>query len=1043
MVFTTEKVFENAVIKVLSSNGWHHEVLKNYTEKQLLDNWADILFKNNNNKDCLNNCRLTESEMDQIIAQIEYLKTPFNLNKFINGKTLTIKRDNPEDKDHLGKEVSLKIYDRNEIAAGSSYYQIAQQPRFSAQNELLNDRRGDLMLLINGMPVIHIELKKTGIPVSQACNQIEKYSQEKVFTKLFSLIQVFVAMTPEETVYFANPGTGELFNSNFFFHWADFNNEPINNWKDVTCSLLSIPMAHQLIGFYTIADATDGILKVMRSYQYFAANAISDKAFRHNWADKDQLGGYIWHTTGSGKTMTSFKSAQLIASSGKADKVVFLMDRIELGTQSFEQYKNFADDSETVNYTVSSNELLSYLKSNDISKTLIVSSIQKMSKIKEDNASLSKSDVLEKINHKRIVLILDECHRSTFGEMLLTIKDTFPNALFFGFTGTPIQKENEKKKNTTADIFGDELHRYSIADAIRDKNVLGFDPYKVSTFKESDLKKEVALHLVKAKSEDEVFKDPKKKEPYYNILALNMAGHTDDSGNYVKGIEDYIPTAQYESQKHQKKVVEDIKENWKTLSQGGMFHAIFATSSITEAIEYFDLIIKEIPDMKISALFDPNIDNNGKGTYKENGLKRIIKDYNKNFDVNFTIPTFSKMKLDISDRLAHKGSYQHIEKTPNQKLDLLIVVDQMLTGFDSKWVNTLYIDKNLEYANLIQAFSRTNRIFGKEKPFGTIRYYRRPNTMERDINQAVALYSGNKPLGLFAEKLNKNLNKMNSLFCEIKELFENARVADFEKLPEDLADRKKFAELFKDLNDYLAAAKIQGFRWNINIYEFNKSSSDKEVIEVLIDEIKYNTLLLRYKELFSISPTHPGKPPKDIPFDVDGYLVAINTDKINADFINSRFKKYIESIERNENTESAEKDLHKSFAGLSQEEQEFAKVILNDIQRGKLKTEKGKTFRDYLADYMKEDQEEQIQEIVDALGIDKQKLKELMLLKLTKANINEYGRYDALKATIDKEKSRSYFERIEKTKIIPPKVIQKADKLLREFILTSGFHIQN
>lgn len=1041
MCFGSEKDFEKAVIENLSAYGWEHEVLKNYTEEQLIDNWASILFKNNNSIDRLNNRPLTKGEMYQIISQVQSLKSPFNLNKFINGKTLTIKRDNPDDKLHFGKEVSLKIYDRTEIAAGKSRYQIVEQPKFPTYSNILNDRRGDLMLLINGMPVIHIELKRSGVPVSQATNQIEKYSHEKIFSGLFSLVQIFVAMTPEESVYFANPGPDGKFNQDFYFHWAGVNNEPINDWKEVIIKLLSIPMAHQLIGFYTVADATDGILKVMRSYQYAAANAISAKVIKNHWEDKNQRGGYIWHTTGSGKTMTSFKSAQLIASSGKADKVVFLMDRIELGTQSFEQYKNFAGDAETVNYTETSSELLSLLESDYLSKTLIVSSIQKMSKIKEEKATLSIANALEKINEKRIVLILDECHRSTFGEMLQTIKDTFPNALFFGFTGTPIQKENEKKKNTTTDIFGDELHRYSIADAIRDKNVLGFDPYKVLTFKDSDLKKAVALKQVKANSELEVMNNPKKKKVYLDILSLNMVGHTDDSGEYIKGIEDFIPSTQYETLEHQKMVVQDIKENWVTLSQAGKFHAIFATSSIPEAINYYDLIKQEIPNLKISALFDPNIDNNGNGIYKEAGLVKIISDYNERYGTKFTIPTFAAMKRDLSDRLAHKNVYKHIENTPEKELDLLIVVDQMLTGFDSKWVNTLYMDKLLEYANLIQAFSRTNRLFGKDKPFGTIRYYRKPHTMERNVKLAVELYSGNKPLGLFAVRLNKNLEKMNSIYIDIKDLFENARVADFEKLPEDLADRKQFAELFKEFNDYLAAAKIQGFRWDKTIYVFKESTPEENTIEILIDKVTYDALLARYKDLFSDESSEKGKV-ESVPYDVDGYLIAINTDKINADFLNSRFKKYIQSIEKSENIETVEKELHKSFATLPQEEQKFANVILNDIQRGTLKAEDGKTFRDYIAEYMDRDQGDQIQSIVDALGVDKQKLKSLLLLKLTPANINEFGRFDALKETIDKAKARAYFERIEGVKIIPPKVNEKADALLRDFILKGGFHIK-
>lgn len=488
MIFNKESDFEEALIKILSEKGWEKEVLKNYSEQDLLQNWANILFENNRDIDRLNDYPLTDGEMQQILEQIKNLRTPLKLNGFINGKSVSVIRDNPDDKLHFGKEVSLKIYDRREIAAGQSRYQIVQQPKFPTKSKILNDRRGDLMLLINGMPVIHIELKKSGVPVSQAYHQIEKYSDEGIFSGLFSLVQIFVAMEPNETVYFANPGPDGKFNPDYYFHWADYNNEPINEWDKVASTLLSIPMAHQLIGFYTVADDSDGVLKVMRSYQYFAASAISDKVSKTKWEAGNQLGGYVWHTTGSGKTMTSFKSAQLIASSKDADKVIFLMDRIELGTQSLKEYRGFADENESVQATENTGVLITKLKSTDPADTLIVTSIQKMSNIKDEAGGLKASDI-EYINGKRIVFIVDEAHRSTFGDMLITIKTTFPKAIFFGFTGTPIQDENQKKKNTTTTVFGNELHRYSIADGIRDKNVLGFDPYKVLTFKDKDLKR--------------------------------------------------------------------------------------------------------------------------------------------------------------------------------------------------------------------------------------------------------------------------------------------------------------------------------------------------------------------------------------------------------------------------------------------------------------------------------------------------------------------------------------------------------------------------
>ena len=329
MVFNREDDFEHALIEILQRYGWEKEVIKYPTEGDLIQNWANILYENNRGIDRLNDYPLTDSEMQQILEQINNLKTPLRLNGFINGGSVAITRDNPDDTVHFGKEISLKIYERREIAAGQSRYQIVEQPRFNTKSKVLSDRRGDLMLLINGMPVIHIELKRTGVPVRQAAYQIEKYAAEGIFSGVFSLVQIFVAMNPDETLYFANPGPEGKFNPDYYFHWADFNNEPINDWKRIGNTLLSIPMAHQLIGFYTVADDSDGVLKVMRSYQYYAANAISDKVASIKWKSDDQLGGYIWHTTGSGKTMTSFKSAQLIATSKDADKVVFLMDRIE------------------------------------------------------------------------------------------------------------------------------------------------------------------------------------------------------------------------------------------------------------------------------------------------------------------------------------------------------------------------------------------------------------------------------------------------------------------------------------------------------------------------------------------------------------------------------------------------------------------------------------------------------------------------------------------------------------------------------------------
>ena len=1057
MGFDKEADFEEALIRVLTTKGWEKEILRYPTEKELIENWARILYDNNRNIDRLGNYPLTDGEMQQIIEQVSTLKVPVKLNGFINGKTVTIKRDNKEDKAHFGKEVSLKIYDRMEIAAGQSRYQIAEQPVFPAKSKLLNDRRGDLMLLINGMPVFHIELKKSGIPLSQAYHQIEKYAAEGVFTGLFSLVQIFVAMTPEQTVYFANPGPDGRFDPDYYFHWADFNNEPINQWQEIASRLLSIPMAHQLIGFYTVADNSDGVLKVMRSYQYYAASAISDKVSKTRWDSGKQRGGYIWHTTGSGKTMTSFKSAQLIANSKDADKVVFLTDRIELGTQSFKEYSAFADDSETVQETENTYALISKLKSSDIANTLIVTSIQKMSKIRDEDGGRNAQDI-SIINRKRIVFIVDEAHRSTFGEMLSTIKETFPQAIFFGFTGTPVFDENAKKNSAQTDVFGDELHRYSIADGIRDKNVLGFDPYKVLTFKDKDVRQVVALEKAKAAGVEEALADPGKAEVYYKYMdaaQVKMYGEVKD-GKWVKGIEDYLSNGQYRTEAHQMAVVQDIRENWLHLSHNGKFHAIFATSSIPEAIEYYRLMKKEMPKLKITCLFDPNIDNDGGAKDKEEGLVEIMNDYNERYiegytrenDVKgFDIPKHDLFKKDLSARLAHKGNYKGIDRAKEKELDLLIVVDQMRTGFDSKWVNTLYLDKMLEYENIIQAFSRTNRLFGPDKPFGVIRYYRRPHTMEQNVLKAVKLYSGDRPLGLFVDRLGSNLKKINEVYQEIAELFAHGGAPNFEKLPDETAVRAKFAALFRKLNEHLEAARVQGFHWGQSVYLCQEEAGEKPVsIGVMLTETIYLTLAQRYKELAEPAPKpEPTGGEDDVPYDLVSYLTEIDTGVIDADYMNSRFRKYLKLREQDdigvELLEEAKTELHKSFATLSQEEQKFANIFLHDIERGDVIPEADKTLRDYITEYQCRAKDDQIHCCATAFGLDEEKLRAMMGLHLQVGNINEFGRYDKLKETVDKAKAKAYLEKKEGKKLIPPLVNMKVDTLLRKFITTGGFEV--
>lgn len=1064
-MYNDELKFEADFVRSLQENGWTDGILKNPTEKDLMDNWAKILFENNRQQDRLSDYPLTDTEMQQVIDKINELKYPVKLNSFINGRTISIVRDNPNDLLHKGKEISLKIYDRQEIAAGQSRYQIAEQPIFNKKTSILNDRRGDLMLLINGMPLFHIELKKSNVDVKQATNQIEKYSHEGVFgTGIYQLVQIFVAMTPSETLYFANPGPAGKFNSLFFFHWEDFNNEIINNWKDITRTLLSIPMAHQLIGFYTVADDTDNVLKVMRSYQYYAANKISDVVAKTDWTNPNTRGGYVWHTTGSGKTMTSFKSAQLIANSKDADKVIFLMDRIELGTQSLDEYQNFADNKDDVSGTENTKDLITQMK--DDQNVLIVTSIQKMSLIK--NVLGIYTHDIELINKKRIVFIVDECHRDTFGTMMSTIKETFPRAVFFGFTGTPVFDENKKKMSVTSDIFGNELHRYVIADGIRDGNVLAFDIKKVLTFKDRDIRRAVALEKCKAKNEDEALLDPSKSELFYKFMnEIPMAGDFNDNGEYEKGIEDYIPKSQYNNPIHREKVVESILENWKVISHNNEFSGILATSSIPEAIEYYRLLKnKNAQDIfKFTVLVDPNIDNNDGAIFKEDGLVEIIKDYNEIFDHHFSLSTTGTLKKDISNRLAHKKPYTNILE--KDKLGLLIVVDQMLTGFDSKWLNVLYMDKVIKYESIIQAISRTNRVYNRNtKPFGIIKYYRKPYTMEKNIERAVKLYSGDKPFQLYVPKLDENISKMNFIYSQIEDLFESEGINDFISLPNNNESKRKFVNLYNEFNKYLCAARIQGYVPNNEQNNNNVSKTDElfdselsceekndisegnyERILSLKSPITQDTLYALKQRYIDVSKIHENSKENEIPYDIDGSLIEIDDGKIDSDYINSKFTKFLKALKYDDYSdvelEKALNSLHKSFASLSQEQQKYANMIIHDIESGDLIIEENKSFMDYITQYATNAENDQIRKLAKAFDLDENKLRNMMTLPVSAKNLNEYGRFDDLLNSVNYENARKSLEEIYGKTIEVWEAHIEVQKILRDFILQGGFDLKS
>lgn len=1048
-----EERFESDLISLLiEKKGWRDGVIKYPDEADLIDNWTEILFRNNSGRDRLNGVPLSVGEKAQLMELVRAADTPFKANRLINGGSIPIRRDNPGDPAHLGQIVYLTLFSREDVAGGSCVYQIARQPRFHAKKSIFPKRRGDFMLLINGMPVFHVELKRSGIPWTDALHQIELYTNEHVFEGLFSLVQVFVCMTPEETRYFANPGRdgrdeSGCFNRKFIFTWGDENNQPVNEWNRVAERLLSIPMAHKMIAFYTVADAGDGNkLKVLRSYQYMAVDVITKRleAARGIWGLKRPDGGYVWHTTGSGKTMTSFKAAQLAARSKLVDKSIFLVDRIELGDQALGEYRGFADPRETVNATDSSTELLSLmLDTGDWSKTLIVTSINKLAIVAGKRATAHQ---LDRIASERIAIIVDECHRSTFGEMMGKIKQAFPMAMLIGFTGTPITAMNSRDSSTTADVFGDRIAKYTLADGIRDENVLGFQINKVETFAAEDLRNKVALEKARASNEDEVYTDPKRKkvyEEYMDDKKHPLAGFWDDAGRYHSGIEDLMPSAQFNTDGHRHAVVRDIKKHWNRVTQGGRLHAMLATSSISEAMEYYRLIKCEMPDIAATCLFDPTLDNSEGNVVKEEMLVEILEDYSERYGIPFGIPQHADFKADAAARMAHKGAYKHVDKMPGQQLDLMIVVNQMLTGYDSKWLGALFLDKSLDYENIIQAFSRTNRNLDATKTCGVIRYYRRVHTMDRNIKAAIKLYSDGVPVELIVKSICENVQTMNDALASILQVFKSAGIGNLSRLPKSLDAQAMFCKQFNILGRALRAAKIQGFAFGQSHYEcIDFLTGEQSEADCELTEETYATLVARYDELPRAN--RGMKTDGSIPFDIDPTLATLDTTRVDKDYVNQFFQNFVTSVndkKQEDQIEAALDDLHNSYPYLAAADQPIVDRVVSGIQNGTMEIREDWTCTDYINHVREKDFCTQVSAAAERFGVDGKKLNDLVRKHPTTETINEYGRFDDLMTSIDPTRVKQALTQLSGRKVKSKDVMRTADAVLRRFVVEGGCNI--
>lgn len=731
---------------------------------------------------------LTDKEWERVF-NLMLGKSVFQSAKILRDKFVLERED--------GTKVYLAFFDNDHT---KNIFQVTHQT--TVVGKYVN--RYDVTLLVNGLPLIQVELKRRGIDIREAVNQVMRYKKHS-YNGLYHFIQLFIVSNGVDTKYFANSDRDLMYSLAFF--WTDFNNVRITNLKDFSISFLARDHVIKMLTRYTIINDTDKILMVMRPYQVYAVEALVRQATLTN------RNAYIWHTTGAGKTLTSFKTAQILASNPNIKKVIFLVDRKDLDSQTTEEFNKF--EAGSVDATDRTDLLVKQIQ--DKNRQLIITTIQKMANAVK-NPRYAK--IMSAYADEKVVFIIDECHRSQFGDMHKDIVRHFKNAQFFGFTGTPRFEVNGKVEGkitqTTEKLFGECLHNYLIKDAIFDNNVLGFH-----------------VEYIKTMEGDFDLNDP------------TMTNAIDVGELYM-------------STERMALIANHIVQNHKSKTRNGQYTAIFAVSSIPQLVKYYDIFKAINHDLNISGIFSygANEDAEGKDEHSRDALERIIGDYNEMYSTNFSTDTFAAYHKDISDRVKGKKT---------KSLDILIVVNMFLTGFDSKALSVLYVDKDLKYHDLLQAYSRTNRVEKETKPFGIIICYR---NLKKNTDDALALFSKSDstegvivpPYEYFVEKFNEMAMKLKdiALFPESVDTMQN----------ED--DQKKFVIAFRELTKYLQSLQT-----------FIEFSFDKDAL--IMSEQEYQDYKSKYLMLYARQKND--RQVVSVLNDVDFCIELMESDRINVAYI--------------------------------------------------------------------------------------------------------------------------------------------------------------
>lgn len=876
MGYQSEAQLEEQLIEQLKSQNYSQVTIADYDS--LLENFK-VQFELFN-KSKLEGKPLSQKEWERIFNHING-KSIFESAKILRDK-FVLERDN-------STKVYLMLFDED---YSKNIYQVTNQTTVVGKYT----NRYDVTLLINGLPLIQIELKRRGGDIKEAVNQIMRYRKHS-YQGLYHFIQLFVVSNGVDTKYFANSDKDIMYSHTFF--WTDDNNIRITNLKDFSIVFLARDLITKMLTKFTILNDTDKIMMVMRPYQVYATEALIRQATLTN------KNAYIWHTTGAGKTLTAFKTAQILASNPKIKKVIFLVDRKDLDTQTTEEFNKF--EAGSVDTTDRTDILVKQMK--DKNRQLIITTIQKMA------TAVNKpqyAKVLGAYREEKVVFIIDECHRSQFGDMHNDIVRHFKNAQFFGFTGTPRFEVNGKTQGrvvqTTKTLFGECLHSYLIKNAIFDNNVLGF-------------------HVEYIKTIDGDYDE--------NDSTMTQAIDTNEL---------------YMSEERMTMIANHIVENHKAKTRNRQYTAIFAVSSIPALIKYYDIFKTINHDLNIAGIFSygSNEDYEGKDEHSRDALERIMKDYNKCYNTNFTTDTFHAYHKDISDRVKGKKTKQ---------LDILIVVNMFLTGFDSKPLSVLYVDKKLEYHDLLQAYSRTNRVEKETKPWGIIICYR---NLKKNTDEALALFSqSNDTDGILAPNFDYFVQKFNELVAQIKLLVPTPASIDT-LMNED--DQREFVVNFRELSKL----------W-LSLQTFVEFKTERESIDMSDQEF----MDYKSKYIMLYRKTKIDREVVSVLDDVDFCIELMETNRINVAYIMNLIRNitFENGKPRSEDVEHIKRELDRSDNMQLHKKIDILKAFLDEVVMGLDGTQDIDAEYD---DFENKQKQAEIESFATAEGIDVKMLSEFI-----------------------------------------------------------------